>query len=129
MSSIHLNQVECKTSFLTTAQYHSKKSKTHFTVPCNAIARTRKNCRTHRPVFAEARPTPPQLHHSTTAPNKTRKKKKNGDVSLAGNRTPASCELFFRVTSRNTDHYTTKDLDVFDEDAAIWTKYIHSAKF
>jgi hypothetical protein len=30
-------------------------------------------------------------------------------ISLAGNRTPASCELFFRMTSRNTDHYTTKD--------------------
>jgi hypothetical protein len=34
-------------------------------------------------------------------------------ISLAGNRTPASCELFFRMTSRNTDHYTTKD-DWFD---------------
>jgi hypothetical protein len=31
-------------------------------------------------------------------------------ISLAGNRTPASCELFFRMTSRNTDHYTTKEV-------------------
>jgi hypothetical protein len=36
-------------------------------------------------------------------------KKQKESISLAGNRTPASCELFFRMTSRNTDHYTTKD--------------------
>jgi hypothetical protein len=49
--------------------------------------------------------------------------------SLAGNRTPASCELFFRMTSRNTDHYTTKDSWVIDERREIHIQYIHDAKF
>jgi hypothetical protein len=44
-------------------------------------------------------------------------------ISLAGNRTPASCELFFRMTSRNTDHYTTKD-DLFDESDSEYMRII-----
>jgi hypothetical protein len=47
-------------------------------------------------------------------------------ISLAGNRTPASCELFFRMTSRNTDHYTTKDIDLIDEGIPIYIIYILS---
>jgi hypothetical protein len=69
--------------------------------------------------------TPPKKFTMLTAPhsstpqivtnrNKTAKMIEIVD-SLAGNRTPASCELFFRMTSRNTDHYTTKDPWVIDE--------------
>jgi hypothetical protein len=50
------------------------------------------------------------------------KEGKNEGISLAGNRTPASCELFFRMTSRNTDHYTTKD--GFDEGIMEFAQYI-----
>jgi hypothetical protein len=35
-------------------------------------------------------------------------KKMQKEISPAGNRTPASCELY-RMTSRNTDHYTTEE--------------------
>jgi hypothetical protein len=48
--------------------------------------------------------------------------------SLAGNRTPASCELFFRMTSRNTDHYTTKDSWVIDERHDLNGYYIVNSK-
>jgi hypothetical protein len=53
------------------------------------------------------RPKKTLLHVFQPTQNAARAKKKRN--SLAGNRTPASCELFFRMTSRNTDHYTTKD--------------------
>jgi hypothetical protein len=48
------------------------------------------------------------LHHTATYTG-CREGKKNS-ISPTGNRTPASCELFRGMTSRNTDHYTIEDI-------------------
>jgi hypothetical protein len=50
--------------------------------------------------------------HLNAAKDKRGKKKTKIETLWRG--TSASCELFFRMTSRNTDHYTTKDLLVID---------------
>src|SRR5690242_486212 len=57
-------------------------------------------------------PLPPSPKSIAITPSHYVSKSKKNRISPTGNRTPASCELFRGMTSRNTDHYTIEDIQL-----------------